>query len=723
MTGPAQILHRRRIRGAWWALYTAMVIVGVAVTQLGLPYRPAALTAYPLTYFAPIFMCIIGCFALAARVEGTERRLWGLLGLTMAAVAVTEVQWTLYQVLVDYRGPGMPNWFEFGHLTGILVFIFLIVSLTEFGEAPVVTRVRVYLDVIGTMIVLYVAVYWWWTLPVYLRIPRAGWLVGAIIAAYPVAGVVLLTAAALVVLGWKAYRWRTWERLVSLAFALFGVGLLFSPAFDAFMFTATKPSEIAAYSIWIGAAAYLLFMAAVYRYESPPDALRAEPWAAPALQPEWLPMLYPSVLALSMLRVADRAWGGVVVAATATLATVLIVRSWLSSVELAHHRTRSITDAATGTFNQRHLYDRLASELAEAGAAGRTVAAVAFDVVDFRTLVRMSGSEVADAVLKQLTDLIRAESPRGSEVYRVGRDEFLVVLAGCSPEEAVAMARRVKARVASDMPSEEHLIALSVGVAVYPQHALDASALVTRAFASQQLARSAERADVVVFDADVVDSADPLVRLDRARRQSHRTQLKALAAAVDGRDADTRVHSNVLSEVASAFALTLDLPYNQAQILETAALVHDIGKIGIPDDILLKPGQLTVAERALVEAHPVIGEQLLRPADMAEVLPAVRYHHERWDGTGYPDGLVGGEIPFEARVLAICDAFEAMTSRRRFRPALSTAEALAEFERCSGTQFDPELAAMFTKMVVALHGSALSAHIASTRREPNRDAF
>ena len=102
---------------------------------------------------------------------------------------------------------------------------------------------------------------------------------------------------------------------------------------------------------------------------------------------------------------------------------------------------------------------------------------------------------------------------------------------------------------------------------------------------------------------------------------------------------------------------------------------------------------------------------------MGEVLLAVRHHHERWDGTGYPDGLVGEEIPFEARVLSVCDAFEAMTNTRRYRPALSTAQALAEIERCAGRQFDPALGAAFARMVVHMHGRALSKRAAMTRRE------
>jgi diguanylate cyclase (GGDEF)-like protein len=730
MTATYDLRRARIIRGVWWSIFAWLLLAEAVASMLQLPVAAMSLTSYVLTYFVPMFLAAGGAFWLAARVHGVERRFWALLGVAVSAIIVPEVWWVWYGQMVDFRGPQVPNWFEIGHLIGVVIFCVLVVSMTEFGSAPLVTRFRVYIDVWGAMIIAYGAIYWWWTLPLFEPIPMGGWRVAAIAAVYPVAGGVMLVTTLLIIFGWKAYRWRTWERLASLSFALYGVGLMSFPVSYADWISAPVQVGVDAYTIALGCGFYLLFMAIVYRATAPAQAVRAEPWPVPEIHPSWLPMLYPSILALALLALGAGALavanvpGGVVMAVMAVqMATALILRSWLSSVELAHHRARSITDPVTGAYNQRHLYARLPKQLAEAGLAGRSVVAVAFDVVDFRSLVRMSGAELADALLIALATSVRAEAPESSELYRIGRDEFLVIVDGISADESVALARRVNARMTNDMLIEGAPIALSVGVAVYPQHASDTAGLVSKAMASQQLARSAERTDVVVYDPDVVDAADPLARLDRARKHSHRAQLRALAAAVDARDADTRVHSEVLGEIVGAFALILDLPHEQALTLETAALVHDIGKIRIPDEVLLKTGGLTPEDRELINSHPEFGEQILGPADMPEVLPVVRHHHERWDGTGYPDGLIGMEIPFEARVLSICDAFEAMTSARRYRPALPTAAALAELERCAGTQFDPQLAEAFGRMVVALHGSALSAHIAATRKAPDGETF
>jgi HD-GYP domain-containing protein (c-di-GMP phosphodiesterase class II) len=329
----------------------------------------------------------------------------------------------------------------------------------------------------------------------------------------------------------------------------------------------------------------------------------------------------------------------------------------------------------------------------------------------------MSGAEAGDRLLAELVDVIRGELAASGTVYRVGRDEFVAVISGLSATDAETSARRVNARLGSEVSVDGIPVAISAGVAVFPEHAQDAGALVSRAIASQQLARAAERPDVVVYDAEVVEAADPLVRLDRSRRQSHRNKLRALAAAVDARDASTRFHSQSVSELVSAFALVLDLSEERTRALESAAMLHDIGKVGIADEVLLKLDPLTDEEWVRVRAHCELGVRLLAPAEMPEVLPIVRSHHERWDGTGYPDGLSATDIPLEARMLAICDAFEAMTTGRRWRPALSTAAALEEIERFAGTRFDPALAERFERMVVRMHGRPIAGRLAARRRD------
>lgn len=183
-------------------------------------------------------------------------------------------------------------------------------------------------------------------------------------------------------------------------------------------------------------------------------------------------------------------------------------------------------------------------------------------------------------------------------------------------------------------------------------------------------------------------------------KQEHLSTIQALAAAVDAKDRYTQGHSQRVAHYAVELAERLGFTETRRERLFIAGTLHDIGKIGVPDAVLHKPGPLSPEERLQMEQHPVLGEQILKEVpQLADTLPGVRHHHERWDGKGYPDGLVGEAIPLEARVLALADTFDAMTSDRPYRRGMSYERALEEIERCAGAQFDPALAPVFVEMM------------------------
>jgi HD-GYP domain-containing protein (c-di-GMP phosphodiesterase class II) len=217
---------------------------------------------------------------------------------------------------------------------------------------------------------------------------------------------------------------------------------------------------------------------------------------------------------------------------------------------------------------------------------------------------------------------------------------------------------------------------------------------------------SEEESAVVVYDPNRVLGPGSSARLAVARTRSRRATARVLAVAVDARDPETRRHSENVADLASALALMLDLSAERGQVLDLAAQMHDVGKIGVPDTVLRASGEISDEQRELIEQHSVLGERILAAARLDEILPAVRHHHERWDGTGYPDGLSGTDIPLEARILTVCDAYESMTAPRSYAQNLSVEEAIAEIERFSGTQFDPDIAAPFCRMIGQIHGAS-----------------
>jgi putative nucleotidyltransferase with HDIG domain len=175
--------------------------------------------------------------------------------------------------------------------------------------------------------------------------------------------------------------------------------------------------------------------------------------------------------------------------------------------------------------------------------------------------------------------------------------------------------------------------------------------------------------------------------------------VRALASAIDARDPSTRKHSDHVSSIAVEIGQAMNLGESELEQLEWAGLLHDIGKIGIRDAVLLKPERLTREERMLMNEHPSKGEEILRDVDrLATIRPLIRHHHEWYNGSGYPDRLIGEEIPLLARVLHVADAFEAMTASRPYRPVpLSAAEALVELQRYAGIQFDPTVVEAFAR--------------------------
>jgi putative nucleotidyltransferase with HDIG domain len=232
-----------------------------------------------------------------------------------------------------------------------------------------------------------------------------------------------------------------------------------------------------------------------------------------------------------------------------------------------------------------------------------------------------------------------------------------------------------------------HGITTSAGVAPFGRTDEPVD-LIERAGRALADARSAGGGRVVM--AAPSDSSGGDVVADLQRRDA----VEALAVALLERDRYTGEHSESVVEMAGKVAVALGLSPAQVQEVRSAALLHDIGKVGIPDAILNKPGKLTPEERAVMAEHPVIGERILRSiGGFSGVAAIVRHEHESYDGSGYPDAIAGDEIPIGSRIILACDAYHAMTSDRPYRARMSDADAFAELTRCAGSQFDPDVTA------------------------------
>jgi len=246
-----------------------------------------------------------------------------------------------------------------------------------------------------------------------------------------------------------------------------------------------------------------------------------------------------------------------------------------------------------------------------------------------------------------------------------------------------------------------------------PVNRAEAEALVLAAELAVSQAKELGRDRVCRFDNVYWGEAgeDPY-KLHRFLKDGSLSTIQALAAAVDAKDSYTQGHSARVSQLAADLAAFMGLPDSEVETIRIAGTLHDVGKIGVPDAILSKVGRLTDIERDIMETHPVLGEVIVRKApQLTAMLPGVRSHHERWDGRGYPDGLPAEQIPLMARIIAIADTFDAITSSRPYRDALPEAAALEEIARHAGRQFDPELVQMFLVMMSARVPNALPAFV------------
>jgi diguanylate cyclase (GGDEF)-like protein/putative nucleotidyltransferase with HDIG domain len=351
----------------------------------------------------------------------------------------------------------------------------------------------------------------------------------------------------------------------------------------------------------------------------------------------------------------------------------------------------ALTDPLTGLGNHRHFHERLQRGLDEAEAAGSPLTVCLIDVDNFKGINDRFGHPVGDRVLAQVAAKLR----QGGEAFRLGGDEFALLLAGKTDRDGLVIAETVIDRVAGAEYEHGSPVSVSAGIATYPQHSVGRSDLVRVADSALYWSKEHGRGRAHVFRPEVEELAELRWLVEGRDRAACLRAAASLAHAVDVRDAYTGSHSYVVGELAAKVANRMGLESEQVELLRLAGSLHDLGKLAIPEEILRKPGPLSEAERLVLERHPQIGYRMLDSLGVDPVADWVLHHHERWDGTGYPDRLAQSEIPLGARILFVADAYDAMTTDRVYRGRLSHFRAIAELERCAGTQFDPEVVRAF----------------------------
>jgi len=382
---------------------------------------------------------------------------------------------------------------------------------------------------------------------------------------------------------------------------------------------------------------------------------------------------------------------------------------------------RGERDPLTDLYNHRTFHLRLRDEAERVQAEGETMAVIVLDMDNFKFFNDSYGHLVGDQVLCTVANALR-ETCRGNDVLaRIGGDEFAILLPRAERDNALICAERLRKKVQTlsfRAPGEESSVPLrlSVGIAVIPDETCS-------------YAEAVEMADKRAME----DKEGGVLQnpSEDLRASLHDTEgfamLDALVVAVDNKDRYTRRHSEDVMVLSGLIAREMGLSADAIRSIEVAALVHDVGKIAVPIRLLRQPSALSNEDFETVRQHPTLGGILVGAfPELAHTLGAVRHHHERWDGRGYPDGLAGEATPLDGRIMAVADAFSAMTTDRPYRVAMPTERALDIVEENMGTQFDPVCAAAFLKIYRGLSPEEREKirhrrDPASTRTEPSAE--
>ena len=367
------------------------------------------------------------------------------------------------------------------------------------------------------------------------------------------------------------------------------------------------------------------------------------------------------------------------------------------------------TDFLTGLNNHRYFQQRLNEEVELCESRSSRVSLLMIDIDRFKLVNDSLGHKIGDNVLQHVAGLLSETISENRVVSRYGGEEFTIILPDYSSEEALCFGEKLrhfildhpftastKQRMDNKDDSISISVSISVGVATYPDHSTEADGLIMAADIALYRAKHLGRNNTCVYNASVKDGYTDPYHVYTFIQDPSKCAIEALAAAVDARDHYTRNHSENVSKYACDIGDRLGLNGGEMERLRLASLLHDVGKIGVPDRVLNKPSSLTGEETEVIRTHPAVGEAIVRNSrNLDEILPGILYHHEFYDGQGYPSGLSGEEIPLLARIISVADSYDALTTDRPYRRALSPRDAIELIWQNSGTQFDPEIVEIF----------------------------
>lgn len=700
-------LDKRNLLIFLWVAFVAFGLI-----YLGISFLPIAGSikrwTLDVVYLMPPALAAAASIVVLRRTNRTERRFWFSFMFANLFWLMGETTGIYYEIIHGLKEPPYPSFADYSYLLGYLFLFLLLMSMARFSSAFTLKKTRYLLDTFVVIIFCFVIVWFFLLKPLYLLYPDASAAEKAVNTLYPILDLGIVFGVFANLFGFKTSKWRSWEILIALGLVVTTFGDLIYNFFAASNVygPSNQWSQVLDLS-WIWS--YLLFfMAAVHRLikKEMPPRLRARTPTEDANR-TWQDILIPVfvlvAISLFLYLAFNHAKSSLdywIFATSAIILSILIVgRASVVGLENSQLFSHSVTDFTTGLFNHRFFQERMNSEMQRCQRYGQEFSIAALDIDEFGQVNNIHGHAAGDRTLREVANIIKDFARTSDTVCRTGGDEFGIVMPETDSLQAFQACQRILERIREDQGLGQISVTVSAGISSFPAHARCKEELIKKADGALYWAKYHGKDQAFIFDSNVVETLDAEERVRRAEEQSYLNTVQALAAAVDARDHYTQFHSRHVASLAVSLAQKLKLEKQRVKYIEIAAILHDVGKIGIPDKILNKKGALTESERKQIETHPELGQRILASTTVKEILPWVISHHERWDGKGYPKGLKGPDIPLEARILGVCDAYDAMISDRPYRQGLTRAAALEEIQREAGKQFDPQLVETLTHLL------------------------
>jgi diguanylate cyclase (GGDEF)-like protein len=367
-------------------------------------------------------------------------------------------------------------------------------------------------------------------------------------------------------------------------------------------------------------------------------------------------------------------------------------------IALQQEQERATRDPLTGLRNHRYFQDSLSAEIERCRRSQGHVSIAVLDLDNFKQVNDRFGHSEGDAVLRRAAKGIGDNLRPYDLACRLGGEEFGIIFPEATAEDAKLVLDRIAHHILAFGPEGERL-SFSAGITTWPTHAETQAELYEHADEAAYTAKMQGKACAVIYDPALVTAMGSEERSRSRALDAMLTTATTLVSAVDQKDPYTRHHSELVAIYAATIARAMRLDEPTVKLVYRAGLLHDVGKIGIAEEILVKGSQLTHDEWVQLRMHPEFSYRILEAAEMEPVATWTRHHHEHYDGSGYPFGLAGTAIPLGSRILLVADAFESMTSDRVYRRALGVQQAIAELRDGVGHQFDPQVVETMVTLV------------------------